>query len=234
LGEQVWLSHPGDLCFTCRANKGRILVEQIQTAIVKVVEGELVGPSEHPSTADVRAYLEMGRGFVATCQEDLDTASAVLCTLKEIADALEAEEKKATAPLNQSLKVIRGWFATGRKACQDARSVWEPAFLGGRRLMAQRTAQAAEQVHAAIAAGDSATAALAHKNVTPPKPTEGTQVRKVWQHEVVDFDAVPGAYKAVVAALVVKEMRAQLASHPDKVPVIPGVKFEQVEQLAVR
>jgi hypothetical protein len=97
--------------------------------------------------------------------------------------------------------------------------------------MAQQTAQAAEQVHAAIAAGDSATAALAHKNVTPPKPTEGTQVRKVWQFRVLNRDLLPAAYLVPDETAIRAEMRAQVARGEE--PVIPGVKFEQVEQLAV-
>jgi fused signal recognition particle receptor len=58
-------------------------------------------------------------------------------------------------------------------------------------------------------------------------PSGAAQVRKVWKHEVLDVDAVPREY------LVVDE-RAIRQAIRDGVRAIPGVRIEQVSELAVR
>lgn len=227
---EQWLEDETELCWACR-NGGD--VETMKgDALVKVIEGELVGPSAHPATGEIEAYLELGRALEVDCQEDLDTVAEGISTLKAMATALEAEEKRATAPMNAALKVVRGWFSPAKKGLQDARALFDAAYLAGREKLRLRAAQKAREVQERIAANDSAGAALAHRQVTPPAPTAGARVSKVWAFRVVNPDLVPELFKVVDEAKVRAHMRAELAAAPNQTPVLPGVIFEQVEQVS--
>lgn len=224
--EQVWLDE-NDLCFDCRNGDSM----QTSDALVHVIEGELVGPSAHPATSEIEAYIEIGRTLEVDCQGDLDTIAEGISTLKAMATAIDTEEKRATAPMNQALKVVRGWFSPAKKGLQDARQLFDAAYVAGREKLRLRAAQAAREVQERIAANDSAGAALAHRQVTPPAPTAGARVSKAWTFRQLDFAKVPDTFKQLNGTLINAEMRGQLA-RGEALPRIEGLEFYQIEQVS--
>lgn len=170
--------------------------------------------------------------FEITTQDELQIASEALNEIKAKAKTLEAIEKSATSPLNQSLEVIRGWFRPGKKLAAQAEALWKQKILESNNRRRIAAAEAARTVQVELARGNVPAATLAHAKIQPVEVVSGIQTRKRWVATVINPGLVPDAYKVVDMPKVNADMRAQLAMHPNDTPIIPGIRFDQVETLA--
>lgn len=173
------------------------------------------------------------RVFEINTQDEAEMAGEALKEIKAYGKKLEEAEKSATGPLNQSLQVIRSWFAPGKAFAKQAADLWGGKLLESNARRKREAAEAARQVEAALRAGDTKTAIVQHAQIQPVEKVVGIGSRKTWQAVVINPALVPAEYLVVDMVKVRAEMHAQLKMHPGEVPVVPGVKFEQVEGLSV-
>lgn len=228
IGEQVWLLESDHKCAMCRGYGDS--VKELAIVKAEVIEGQL---EAERAKGHVEALEEMRQGaalFVIETQEDLETASEIVNEISARLKTLEAEEKAATKPILEGVARVRSWFAPARKTGEEALGAWKRLILKSNEERRLKAAEAAAKVQIAIAAGDSRTAAVLHRQVQPPEPVKGLQSRKVWAFKVVNQGLLTAEYLVPNENAIRAEMRAQIAKGQE--PVIPGVKFEQVESLA--
>jgi hypothetical protein len=223
---EVWLLASNNLCLTCR-NQGNMTTKAIVVHEAQEIETKQSVDLHKASFEELKTGASM---FVLATQEDLETASEVVNEIASRLKTIDAEEKAATAPILAGIAKIRSWFAPARKAGDEALALWKAMILKSNEERRKTAAAATVKVQLAIAAGDSRTAALAHREVNPPEPVKGLQTRKVWQFTVINKGMLPAEYLVPNETAIRAEMRAQIAKGGE--PVIPGVKFEQVESLA--
>lgn len=126
---------------------------------------------------------------------------------------IEATRKRATKPLNATLREINGWFRPAREAYESVKAACQQAMLAYERTRESEKAQA-------LASGDHATA-MATEPVALPA---GTHARTRWAFRVVDFAQVPREFLAVNAARVQTVVDAQREK-----TAIPGIEvYEDV------
>lgn len=236
MAEEVWLLESDHKCATCRGYGDGVKTLTVETAaLIKsapsfIVEGEI---EEARAKGHVEVFEELRTGlalFVIETQEDLETASEIVNEIAARLKTLEAEEKAATRPILEGVARVRSWFAPARKAGEETLALGKRLILKSNEERRLKAAEAAAKVQIAIAAGDSRTAAVLHRQVQPPEPVKGLQTRKMWSFRVVNQGLLTSEYLVPNENAIRAEMRAQIAKGQE--PVIPGVKFEQVESLA--
>ena len=146
-------------------------------------------------------------------------------TLKK-KDASAAMLRAATKPLNEHLKIVRGWFAPTIADLERVETLLKgklSSYLAAKRAEATKAlaaATAAVQRHDAPAL----TAALQVANA-PTVKLEGFSTREVWRATVIAEDLLPREYLCPDVAKLNAVTRACPA---DRTPSpIPGVKFEK-------
>jgi len=168
-----------------------------------------------------------------TTQEEKEVFTDVLREIKSNLKKLEDAEKSVTGPINESLRIFRSWFAPGKELARKAEALIKRKILEGDQRRRLAAAEAARAVQEALAAGDTKTAIVQHARIQPVEKVDGLTTRKTWQATVINADLIPREFLSVDMSKVKAEMKAQLGMHPDETPVVPGVKFELVEGLAV-
>ena len=141
-------------------------------------------------------------------------ASYVQGKLKEV----EAQRKRATAPLTQAKKEIDSWFRPAKDAYTAAKQACSAAMS---RYTAEKRAEQAQ----ALASGDHETAMA----VAVPALPAGTHSRRSWTFRVTDPAVVPREFLAVDAArvmVVVNDARESTS--------IPGIQAYENEILVTR
>lgn len=234
VGQDVWVGVQDGLCPGCR--KGS---EGTMTQELTIYEEKL--PDMRPEQAEARgltAWFEQWTGpemqlLEINTQEEKEVFTDVLKEIKTNFKKLEDAEKSVTGPINQSLQIFRSWFAPGKAAAKKAEELIKKKILESDQRRRMVASEAAKKVELALAAGDTKTAIVQHARIQPVEKIAGLQTRKTWQATVINKDIVPPEYLVVDMQKVKAEMRAQLEMHPGETPVISGIKFEQIEGLAV-
>lgn len=160
---------------------------------------------------EAKDVLVMVKEFQIVNQPDMNFANECLVDVKGRLEHYEVEKKRATAPMNEALKVVRGWFKPLEDFYGQAEDIWKDKIGTWHLAEAERQRQALAAVQQAHKAGDVqgvATAMAVAAQSTIETPTNLT-VKEVWKFTVTDPAAVPREYcspdankiKAVVEAL---------------------------------
>lgn len=138
---------------------------------------------------------------------------------REAREKAEAEEKKRREQAEADAR-------EAEKLAQEARDEEERAQAEELREQSEREAEEARQRQEAIATAPPP-APLPKAEVEPAAAPTGVQMKKVWKATVVDVGAVPREYLEVDEVKIRAAVRAGVRE-------IPGVRIEQVDQMAVR
>jgi hypothetical protein len=155
--------------------------------------------------------------------EDAQTLGDFLEWVQAELKGLEAEREALVRPLIDDKARIDGYYRTARAPGEALKALLEGA-IGKLQLEAAQAREAALMAaQEASAAGDH-TAVLAHVEAATTELTvAGTRTTPGWDYEVLDFAALPDAYKQVNTKLIDAACKA-FAKRADP-PTIPGVKF---------
>ncbi len=165
-------------------------------------------------------------------QEELEMAAQVIKEIKARAAEVDAGEKSFTKDLLGVVERLRDVFRPAKLLAKDGIELWSGKVLDSNRRRNALAAAKAREVEAALAAGNTEAAIVAHAQIKPVERVAGLQTRKTWKAAVINQGLLDDAYKVPDMAKITAEMRAQLKANPNETPVLPGVKFEQVEGLA--
>jgi ketosteroid isomerase-like protein len=160
--------------------------------------------------AELAEVLAMVREYVMESEDDVAFAVQSRGEAKEQFDALEERRKKATGPLNQSLREINSWFKPATEAVKAIIEAWNEKLKELRATAEAKRDELAQTAELAYQEGDLAgvrTAMVAASGVQL-KPA-GIQYQENWCFEVTDVGALPrefmmpnmDAIKAVVKTL---------------------------------
>lgn len=190
-----------------------IRLEDVQ----KEVQGDLAeAQSDSQDTAQV-----VGTQLRIECQADLEFAAQILREVKGKKKRLEDERKRATGPLNETLKVIRGWFKPPIDAYGNVEAVIKKkiadyhthqAEIARQELLAAGQASLAGDVHAGAAGMQRAQQARV-------EPVQGMTTREAWTYEVTDVNAIPRSFLQPNHAMILKHIQDQKGH-----VAIPGIK----------
>jgi hypothetical protein len=183
-------------------------------------------------TPALEEYLTAeARTFAVRNDSDLQFAADTLADIKTRQKALVDAQAHITAPIRETERRVRELFKNALQAAEDAKQVWQDKILSYREDQAHTQAAAFERAAAAAAAGDHGGVKTALTvAIEPDAGVPGMQVRKVWKHTVFNKHIVPTEFMEPNDGLIRAEMFRQIKAGGD--PVIPGVRFEQVEVLA--
>ncbi len=177
-------------------------------------------------TADVKKLAEQRReatelvAFLreAPCQTSTEEAwfSQTLSGVRGLVKSLEDQRTAITKPILESKRAVDALFAPVTKPLQEAEGVIRRKLSEAARIrfQAERDARLLAEVAAIQGQHEAALDALA--SAPEHVATAGSSARVVWRAEVVDFAALPDAFKVV-------NERA-LAAVAGEQPEIPGVK----------
>ena len=132
--------------------------------------------------ADAVSDLPVVQAFVIRTQAEADFAAAQLKDFLRAADEVEAKRKRATDPINASLKEIRSWF----KPAEDALTACASALRGALQVwnveQARKQREQYQLAQAAAKAGDmqAVTEALVASSAAAPVKQEGIATWEVW------------------------------------------------------
>lgn len=162
----------------------------------------------------------MIREMRPTNDEERAALAEALVDIKTEIKAVDAKKKRATQPMNEALKEVRGWF-------KPLEGIYKAAEDEGKRLLLtydreRRERQQAELAHAVET--QDRTALI--RATIPEQKIDKTSKRKVWRVKVHDKTQVPQAYLLV-------DERALLALARSGKDAPAGVEFFQEETLAI-
>jgi len=143
--------------------------------------------------------IEQANSYVIENAQDVDLASKFLRQVKDMENAIEVKRLEFTKPLNQSLDAINGTFKKLSKPLKEARELLSNRILSWRRAENDRLAKEEERRRKI----QEAHREVGHEVKAPiilerPETKMGdTQVRKIWNWEIVDFSKVSDIYKEI-------------------------------------
>ncbi len=173
---------------------------------------------------DTQAALQEIGDFAVASAEDEEFVGELLRDVKSKNNALEAKKKRATAPLNASLKEIRSWFKPAQQALsQLERELKSKVITYHRQLAAEREAELRKLREAkSLEAAKAAQVAITQAQ-TPT--TASIRVSKRWDFEVNDLSLVPREYLTLDTSAVRAAIR-------DGARDILGLTIHQVETVS--
>ncbi len=211
-------------------------------------------PIEKIETTEVLKIRSEGEGLAAMAwdlvvtETTMGEASDLLGWIAGNNKRLEAQRVSLVKPLNDHVKFINGQFRDWMEPLKSANEIVRSKVLTYTREQARLAAeaQAAEdrriRAEEARLAEEAKTAVQPAAPAPPPpmrapipvapqkttrSPLATTTVKKVWQYEITDPDAVPREYLVVDEKKIAAVVRAGVRS-------IAGVRIFETEQLAVR
>lgn len=175
--------------------------------------------------------------FVVTTEDEAAEASIFLAKLKQSQDVIEKKRLSFTAPLNQSLKEINGFFKPITDAIKEKRDI-----LGGK-IIAWKTAE-----NEKIAKEEARRQAISDKASEKRGEVENTKVVEVERVEktiglattrkgpkkfkVIDFKLIPEEFKMVDEIKLNAFIRDK--NNEEISYTIPGIEIYQEDILATR
>lgn len=166
-------------------------------------------------------YLDEIESMTIEDQDDLELAAEALAEVKGKVKLLEGTRTSATKPLNESLKIIRGWFRPALDVLTKAEKALKRKISEAHQRAYEKRQVALSEAGTASQEGDADGAAIAMRNASAAElqPIDGLQLRQKYSFEVTDFDAVPRKYLGVVDQEVLAAIRAAEGDIE-----IPGIK----------
>jgi len=161
---------------------------------VKLITGKL-----SPNKEEASILLKQADSYVIKSAQDVDSASGFLRKIKDVENRVEAKRLEFTKPLNESLKAINNTFRQVSETLSQARKLLTEKILSWRRQEQEKIAKEEERRRKIQEAHERA----GHEVKAPiilerPETRIGdTQVRKIWNWEIVDFSKVPDIYKEI-------------------------------------
>jgi len=172
--------------------------------------------------------LKQADSYVIKSAQDVDLASEFLRKIKDVENRVEAKRLEFTKPLNESLKAINNTFRQLSEPLTQARKLLTEKILSWRRAEQERIAKEEERRRKIQEAHERA----GHEVKAPiilerPETKMGdTQVRKVWNWELIDFSKVPDIYKEINRVAINQAIRNGARE-------IPGLEIFQEESLSI-
>lgn len=170
---------------------------------------------------DAKDALAMIQEFEIAEQADYDFANEALGDAKSSWKALETRKKKATGPLNQSLKEIRSWFKPAQDFYAQAERLLKGKLAEAHRKAREEQDRALREAQEAHQTGDveAVREALVQSQAVEIAQADNVSVIASWDFEIVDVKLLPREYlipdeKAIRG--VVKSLGGEAA--------IPGVR----------
>lgn len=161
----------------------------------------------------------------------LEEASALLAELVQEKEKVDATRRRATDPLNKSLKEINGWFKPALDAYKDIESELRCKIINTRSRLRATAERALRDVEKAYKAGDeeAVTEALeVHNRLAPGiDVVPGLTFSQHWDFEVEDISKIPAEFLRVDSVKLKSHIRATHGQEE-----IPGVTIKQLERVS--
>ena len=183
--------------------------------------------------ADADERLAVFEAFGVTDSETLTLAAEALVDVAAVKKRLEAEKRRATGPMNEALKTVRGWFApieATLAACDKCLRSKVAAYQTERAIGNQA---AIDRVAEAAARDDAQAATEALAEIVTVESLKGVSMREHWDFTVIAVDMLDRQYLLPNVPAIRAEMQRQLACG-ERPPVLPGVKFTAENRCTVR
>lgn len=169
--------------------------------------------------------------------DDYAVADTILTDVVTRLDAIVAMKKSATAPLQQSLDVIRGWFRPTEQALIRVRDHVK-GVMGGYRVAKLETERAAREL-AAVAAETGAppealVEALETANAAAEKPDARASCGFRWIVKRIVAEMLPDEWWIRVPDATRIAAVADDAPGDGDAPIVPGVVFERVARIGAK
>ena len=195
-----------------------------------------VVPSEKPEALekeakDAEAALDLIKEFHLETQADYDFADELLGDAKRQWRELEARKKKATAPLQESLKEIRSWFKPPQDFYAEAERILKAKIAEAHREARETQDAALAVAQEAFAIGDAATLDEAVATAAEAEVVQSSQItmQRIWNWEIEDTAVIPRSFlipDRVAIGAYVKQHKGEAQ--------IPGVRVWQDERVIRR
>ena len=172
--------------------------------------------------------LKQADSYVIKSAQDADSASEFRRKIKDVENRIEAKRLEFTKPLNQSLSAINETFKKLSRPLKEVRESLTGRILDWWRTENDRLAKEEERRRKIQDAHERA----GHEVKAPiilerPETKMGdTQVRKVWNWELIDFSKVPDIYKEINRVAINQAIRNGARE-------IPGLEIFQEESLSI-
>ncbi len=164
-------------------------------AAKKKVDTTAAAPVEAQALAvQSRTYAQELLGWakaIVVTHENMEYVGAQLIASKGYADAVDAELKKITKPLNDALKATKALFLPATSALAEIEGVLKTKIANARNAQLAVNMQAAQAAQAQLSAGNAYGAALAATVIVDTALPAGISMRDTWEFEIVHDDLVP-------------------------------------------
>lgn len=163
-------------------------------------------------------------------EKDYENAGALLVELSSHRKVLESKRDEVLKPLNAAVKKIREWYKPAFESLTRAEGTMRTLMLSYKRREAEAKELAAKKAQKLLKDGKTEKAMVLIEQVNEaPVAAQGVSTRKTWTLEVVDASKVPAEFWMIDERALREYAKANAWSNPP-----PGVKYVQVESLAVR
>lgn len=203
-----------------------------------------------PIESSTSSLVVLATALVVESQPDMAEGTDLLAQIKKTLKRSEEARDVLVRPLNDHVKMINAQFKTVTAPLADAERTIRQKMLTyatalekerqeeaerARRAEQERALEAAAALEAAgkiveaevtLSFAAEAKAEVARVEPTTTDAGNTTSIRKIWKHEVVDFGAVPDAFKIADDAKIREAVRAGIRE-------IPGVRIYQEDSLAI-
>ncbi len=172
---------------------------------------------------ETRGVVEIvDEGLQIQGQADLEFAAELLREVKAKKRNLEDERKRATKPLNEALRVIRGWFKAPIEAYAGVEQKVKERIAAYHQAQADAQRQALEQAGRAALTGHAQQAiqGMQQAHAAQVDKVDGLSLREKWgDYQVVDISQIPRGFLAVND----RAVRQYIQEHKDRAQ-IPGIR----------
>lgn len=207
-----------------------------ESAIVKVMPTNAAEVAKLQAEAEL-AVVEDLPGIVVETPEDYQQADAVLTEILQRKDAITAMRTSATGPLYGVIRTVEGWFRPVLGAYTTLETTIKQRMGAYAQLTAEAEAEARRAAQTAVESGDAG--ALVEslntaEDAVAVREAVAARVTFRWQVKRVAEDLLPSEYWTPDLAKIeaVAKAAGSAEEGSDGEPVIPGVVFERVANVA--
>jgi len=175
---------------------------------------------------DATKLAAVADSIMVTTSAQEEKAYDALTQIKTALKTVEAERKKITAPLNQSLKAANVMFKTLSEPFKTADSIIRQKILDFREEQEEKARKEQERREKIQAAHEAKGHQTYDLEEVEPEVAQETKTVKRWTYEVLDESKVPEAYKMLNSSAVWIAIRAGVRE-------IKGLRIYQGEGLRV-
>lgn len=196
----------------------------VPVAAIRKIEQERNGTITEASRIEVNSLA------------DSDVANVILRKLTAAIKLVNEKFHEILAPQNEALRQTRELRAEILAPLEEGKRNLTERLMAWRREEQERINQAAAEVEAKRREREKLEKAHAKEHHKPPGPApviqepaplaakDTTKIRKIWEFEIINADAVPDEYKVIDETLIRKAIRAAKRNEDNAPDIeIPGV-----------